>query len=268
MNDRFLEHTLTYDELSQAWKGLLNGSLKLQRQAVAVAAGVQVWRDMPSFTGMAESEMTSAIDNGYVVPGMDLKAGQRTIARRRARLSETEGELQVDLAIAGHDRPFLHRPKVKRQAGLTINFELAMRASTPASVLTDYAQWMASLVAGLQSKGFDLELNITSRARGVAMNGSGTATTVKVKRFGRRSDLKSWGAMLSPGGFRHLIFCARILTCEANGVAADPGFGGSFGPKWGLEYDPKARVLNVKVAAETSSFPKEQLDAELAALSI
>lgn len=264
-----LEHTLTYDELSQAWAGFMSGSFTLPGENGKNAAfqAEYTWRS-ERFCGMSPEAMSDAIDHGYVVPGMDVKTGRQTRDRRKSKLSEDEGELLVDLALSGHDRPYMHRPKVKRQAGLTINFELAMTAATPASVLSDYAQFMASLVAGMQAKGFDLAINVVSRAKQVGVKGEATQTTVKVKRFGKRSDLKSWGAMLSPGGFRMLIFCGRILTCHANDRVCDTGMGCSYGPAWGLAFDAKDRVLTVKCKASSSRFPREQLEAELAALPI
>src|SRR4051794_29854098 len=256
-----LEHTLTFDELSQAWLGMMDGS--------AYPAGQPslhgYWRSS-GFCGMSEDQMRDAIAHGYAVPGMDLKAGRQTRERRKARLSEDEGELQIDLALSGHDRPYMHRPRVKRQAGLKVNFELGFRASTPASVLIDYAKWMGSLITGLQARNFDLEVNVVSNASHVTTTGRGTRTVVRVKRFGKRSDMKSWGAMLSPGGFRMLVFAGRLLTCHKHGQTCTLEMGGSTGRSWGLEHDAKTNTLTVKVAASTQRFPREQLDRELSAL--
>lgn len=262
-----LEHTIAYSDLAQTWLALDESVDALpSRQQLA---GAQIRGFDKSFAGDTREEMRDRVSNGYLADGMTLKPGANTRPRRKLRFDE-EGEIQVDMALSGHDTPFLAWGKRERTPGLRLDVELAVRASTPPTVLTDYANWLSSLVAGLQSKGYDLEINVVSRANGVVFQTpkSRVDVGVRVKRFGRKSDLKSWGAILSPGGFRRLIFLARIMACEAHGKVASPGFGGSFGKSWGLELDPKTRTLTVKCAAQTTRFPREQLDAQLAELGI
>jgi hypothetical protein len=261
-----LEHTIGYADLAAAWTALDANLTSLpKRQQLA---GAQIRGFDKSFAGCTREDMRGWIDNGYVATGMKLKPAVNSRPRRKMRFAE-EGELQVDMALSGHDTPYLTWGKRTRTPGLKLKVELAVRGNTPAAVLKDYAEWLAALVAGMQGKGFDLEIDVVSRAKGV-VNGSTAQVDVgvRVKRFGRKSDLKSWGAIMSPGGFRHLIFLARILACEANGKPASPNFGGSFGPAWGLDFDANTRTLTVKCAAVSAEFPREEMDRQLAELRI
>jgi hypothetical protein len=261
-----LQHTLSYADLAEHWSAIdadLSAAPIRQRAAAAQIRGFD-----KGFAGCTAEEMRDWVAHGYLVPGMQVKPGASTRPRRKMRFDE-EGEIQVDLALSGHDMPFLNWGKRTRTPGLSLQVELAVRASTPASVLTDYAQWLASLVAGLQSRGFDLEIDVVSRAKQVVKDSRAQVDVgIRVKRYGRKSDLKSWGALLSPGGFRRLVFTARTMACEAHGKPCSSGFGGSFGPEWGLDFDPKTRTLTVKCAANTTRFPREEMDRQLGELKI
>jgi hypothetical protein len=261
-----LDHTIAYADLAAAWRALdadVTSMPSRQRPAAA-----QIPEFPKSFAGCTREEMRGWIDDGYLAAGMKLKPVTNTRPRRKMRFAE-EGELQVDMALSGHDTPYLTWGKRTRTPGLKLKVELAVRASTPAAVLKDYAEWLAALVAGMQGKGIDLEVDVVSRAKGVVKDSPQQVDVgVRVKRFGRKSDLKSWGAIMSPGGFRHLIFLARIMACEAHGKVASPGFGASFGPAWGVDFDEKARTLTVKCAAVSAEFPREEMDRQLAELRI
>jgi hypothetical protein len=200
------------------------------------------------------------------VPGLKVGPGAYSAPRVRMRHHEDEGELQFDRALAGDDRPFLRRERRERRPGLRLNIELNCRANVPAATIAAYAEWNARLIQGLQDRGFDLTIDVTSRAKQVTADGRPVDATIRVKSAGRTSTLKSWGALFGPGAFRMLVFTARILACEANGVACSPGMGGSFTPNWGLDFDEKSRTLTVRCAASLPSFPTAEMDAKLAAL--
>lgn len=261
-----LEHIVSYDDLTQAWKAIAAGTYSAPRQASAVAVTRSCWTEMAGWTGSTVEAMHERIDHGFTVPGLKLGAGHYSAPRVRMRHHEDEGELQFDRALAGDDRPFLRREKRQRRPGLRLNIELNCRANVPASTIAAYAEWNARLIQGLQDRGFDLTVDVTSRAKQVSAKGQQVDATIRVKSAGRTSSLKSWGALFGPGAFRHLIFTARILACEANGVACSESMGGSFTPNWGLDFDEKSRTLTVRCAASKPDFPTEEMDAKLAAL--
>ena len=261
------EHTIAYSDLAETWKAVTHKGVAAMPRRQAPAVG-QLNALPTDFAGCTVPQMDEWIDHGYKAAGMEIKPAANSRPRRKLRFDE-EGELQVDMALSGHDTPFLNWGKRTRTPGVKLKIELAVRATTPASVLRDYAEWLSALVAGMQGKGFDLEIDVVSRAKSVIAQSSAQVDVgIRVKKFGRKSDLRSWGAIFSPGGFRRLIFLARIMACEANGKVASSGFGGSFGPEWGVDFDPKTRTMTVRCAASTARFPREEMDRQLGELKI
>lgn len=263
-----LEHTVTFHEVTEAWEriaktGVLPG---MPRQAGTTRHMRTNWSGDASWVGTSIERMRDRIENGYVAPGMDVKAGRRTVERSRFKRHEDEGELQIGLALAGDDAPYLRRTKRPHIPGIQLVIEQHGRASVPVRVLTEYAEWVARLLAGLQAKGFDLQIDVLSRVQRGCREGQSIDARIRVKRFGRRSDLRSWGALFAPGGYRMLGFTARVLACEAHGKTSTPGMGSSFTPRWDLEWDEASRTLTVRNACESFSFDAAGMDAKLAAL--
>ena len=260
-----LSATLDFADVANGWRGMLDGSLKLSgKQAKAVAVQTDLWRSGDHFTGDSEAGMHDKLDNGYRVDGMRLK-GKNTRTRRRNKWSEENGELHYERVLAGEDAILRERaPRKNAQRAIKLEIELAVRANTPTSVLADYAVWIGKLITGLEGGGFQTQIDVVSRCRALTPAAKQFDTHIRVKQFGRKGSKRSWSALLSPGGFRHLVFCARILGCEQAGVPASSGMGASFGPAWDLNWDAKSRKLTVKCAAETQRFPAESMDAMLA----
>lgn len=261
-----LSATLDFADVAAAWKGFLDGSMSMSaKNRPAVATQIVVWESMPEFTGMERAEMARILDQGYRVPGMKLK-GRNTRQRRKLRYSEEAGEFQYDRAEIGEDLIYIDRtPRKNAQRAVKLEIELAVRADTPASVLGDYAIWLGKLITGLEGGGFQTQVDVVSRCRGLVIGSRAQFDThIRVKSFGKRGSKRSWSALLSPGGFRHLVFCARMLGCEQAGVQCSPGMGASFGPTWDLNWDRKQRKLTVKCAATTGRFPADEMDRKLA----
>jgi len=263
-----MEHTLDYTDLTDAWLEVADGRNPLHpRQAPGLDSLRAMWQQDPAWVGATVPEMKDRVKHGFTAAGMTLKPARNVRPRSKYRYAE-EGELQIDLALSGHDMPFLNRQPRKRQAGLKLDVELAVLGGTQASVLEAYGRWVAELIQGLQQRGADLEINIVSSARNVAGRPGVCTTRVRVKRFGRKSSLKSWGAIFSPSGFRMLIFLARTMTADKYGIACHAAMGGSFGPSFGVEFDPKDRHLTVKCGANAHTFPVDLMNEQLAELSI
>jgi hypothetical protein len=110
-----LTHTVGYADVAAMWTALADGGLGgLGARQRLAAAQIQSLPD--SFSGCTTAEMRDWVANGYVAPGMDVKPVRNARPRRKLRFAE-EGELQVDMALSGHDTPFLDWGKRTRTAG-------------------------------------------------------------------------------------------------------------------------------------------------------
>lgn len=258
-----LTANLDFADVARTWRAMVEGSYNPSRQRAALN---KIRIDNPDFRGASIAQMREWLDHGYQQEGIEVPTAAYVRPRRKLRFSEEGEDLMVDMALSGHDTPFLQWGKRDRRPGIRIDIELAMRATTPASVLRDYAAWLTKLATGLEASGYEMEVNVVSRCHSLYAGGDkGRADTyIKVKGANEVSDLNSWSAILSPGGFRMLVFMARVMNCEQNKVTAQPHMGGSFGPDWGLDWDPADRKLTVRCAASTDRFPAEQMDRALA----
>jgi hypothetical protein len=263
-----IERTMTYDEVAQMWRAICHGGAKLPFQGSTLERQRLGWQTADlSFYGGTLAQMTEHVDQGWLAPGMDLKPGKPQVERYRRRYDDMDGELDVDRALMGDDRYYVKRQPRVRQAGLQLNVQFNFLADTPASVLADYGQWVAELIAGLQGRSFDLQIDVFSQVNmAIKRQMQVVRTNIRVKRFGKRSSLKSWGALFSPTGYRNLGFCARMMACSEAKVMCANGMGSSIAPGWDVKLD--GRELTITCHAGGSRFPRELMDAKLAGLSI
>jgi hypothetical protein len=264
-----IEHTMGYDEVAQTWRAIVHDDRHLTHQTAAIAVLKPGWVGGRGFFGATAAEMTDWVDHGRLVPGMAIKATSEAARRMKIRWNDFDGELDVERMLEGDDRPFALRERRKRQAGLALRLQYNFLGSVPAEVLADYAQWTAELIAGLQGQACDLQIDVYSTVSMLFSGRPGRVTTnIRVKRFGKRSSLKSWGALFSPSGYRMLGFTARMMACSAHKLPCSTNMGASVAPGWGITLDEKTRTLTVTTSPSGSVFPRELMDAKLAALRI
>jgi hypothetical protein len=216
-----------------------------------------------TFAGDSIEGMRDKLANGYSVPGQKIH-GKNTRDRRRLRYSEDDGDLEYGRILAGDDAIYVKRSPRKRQRGIKLEVELGFRGGVPPSVIADYAVWLGELISGLEGGGFQTQIDVASRCTN-AVRGARLDALIRVKRFGQRGSMKSWSALLSPGGFRHLVFTARLLAADKAGQACK-SMGGSIHPSWDLSWDPKDRKLTVRCNSNAGSFPAADMSAKLAAI--
>lgn len=261
---RTIEHTLEYSDVAQTYLKLTAGENPLPSQRIAVRTLRQIWAE-GGWVGATITEMTERINKGWEVPGMRINAGAPAQNRLKWSRNDEDGELDVEAALAGEDLIYVKRTPRKRNPGLVLNIDYAARANVNVNVLAQYGAWIAELVAGLQTRGADLQISIFSSA---SWSGVTVKSNVRVKRFGRKSSLKSWGAVFSPAGYRTLGFTARAMACAAHGVALSETYGASTSKGYGVEFDPKTRTLTISCDPQARSFPRERMAAQLAALKL
>lgn len=265
-----IESTMTYDDVAQTWRGIVHDRRQIPGQARAQNTLLDGWRDQPDHYGATLAQMTDWVDHGRLADGMTIKASPPSFDRQKLRFNDFDGELDVERLLDGDDRPFRLREKRQRQRAVRLAIQYNFRSNVDPSVLAAYAHWCAELIAGLQSGSFDLQIDVFSDVKMEILKATRPVrTNIRVKRFGKRSSLKSWGALFSPAGFRMLGFTARLMACHEHGVPCNPNMGASQAPGWGLSFDEETRTLTINTnASEGVRFPKEMMDTKLAALKV
>jgi hypothetical protein len=183
--------------------------------------------------------------------------------RRRINFAE-EGELDLPLAWSGHDYPYLAWEERKQKPGMQVDVELAFLASTPVKTITEYGAWVASVLARLETDGYDLAVNVLSPSEsGVFNRARQTEAKIIVKREGEASDFTEWSALFAPGAFRWLCFTTRAMCCQKWGTRLSDGYGHSYNSGWGVEFDETTRTLTFRRPANAPTFPREMMEQAL-----
>lgn len=140
-------------------------------------------------------------------------APQRNRRRRRAHWSADDGDVDVGRLYGGSDEFYLTRGARDSRPGMTVEVEYAFASIVGAKVIEQYGAWVASLIGTLESKGYDLEVALSSTVDNAWARGSERMVTrVVVKQRNEVSDFASWSVLFSPTGFRHLFFTALGLA--------------------------------------------------------
>lgn len=240
----------------------------------AIANSASGWHEdrKSDWTGCSLKEMRDWLANGYT--SKDFAQAGSYIPKRKKRSLRfgEEGELQVDLALSGHDFPFLDWEQRERKPGMRIVVDLCFSCGTTSKAITKYAAWVAGLLGSFEAQGYDLEVDVAfpvyglfSGESGYTDSGNRTNTLVRVKRANEASDFTEWSAMFSPGGFRMLGFFAMGLVAQKTkkklsyciGYPADNG--------WSCDFREQERTLYLWTPNSGNSPPIDRLNEELVA---
>lgn len=264
-----MDITIPYPAVRDTYKRLAKGDTSGITSQPALGTLSSIWKAdrQSSFFGAKTAQVIGWVDNGYTPK--DFTQPIRPPAapkRRRMRYSEDEGELHIELALSGSDRPFVEpyvtRPK---RAGFRVQIGMQISASVDAKHIAQYGEWIAGMLQRFETEGLDVSVDITSTVREWTVNGTTRDTIcVRVKEIGERNDFRSWSALFSPAGFRTLVFTAYGLAADKIGKKADIGFGyPDAGKAWDVRYDPSERVLYVQCPGQFSEFPAELMTTKL-----
>lgn len=215
-----------------------------------------------SFKGATADEMFDWIQNGYSAP--EFSAGEDYSPQRDEQtiVFGEEGELDLTLAWSGHDYPYLQWTPEERKPGIRIEAQMNWSAFVNPSVLAEYGAWLAGLLNGLETQGYDIELDLVSIQHHLytdTRDPDVDKTTVRVKRENELTDFTEWSCMFSPGGFRHLFFTAYALGAHKLGKQINMGYGKPLGKGFIAEYDVDTATLFIGVNSSATSFPAEDM---------
>lgn len=260
-------HTVAWSDVRDEYVALVDGKVSSQPTGKQLAAR---WRkdERADWTGCTKAQMKEWLRIGYKAPEFKLASLVNSGPEGAGKFQFGEdGEMLIDLALSGFDYPFLTREPIAPEPGMHIIAGISMSSSTNVRVIAEYGAWIAGLLYKLETDGVDVALDVENRAKGSWTNRPNTyvCTRIRVKREGELSDFTSWSALFSAGGFRKLMFTAKVLVAQRAGQKLKGDLGSpASGTAWSVAYDPNTNTLRIACPPNATSFPAEEMDRQLA----
>lgn len=262
------ENTLDYFEVKDLYIKAISGEkiCQLINNNQVMNQYVAGWKKGGSFYGPTANQLIEWLHSGYRQPGLVLDPPIDPIRKRRRIRFADEGELQLDLAWSGHDYPFLVWDERDIMPGMKVLIRENFRSDVPVNISIEYNRWILRALIALEESGIDLEVSIFIHNQHCLVGDSGeTRHYIRVKKVGEQTDFLSWSPMLSPGGFRHLVFLADIIAADVNkkNIQSSLGNGTNGNEKWDVIFDKEEGELQFKCPYTPRSFPEAEMDLRL-----
>lgn len=257
----------TWGELKAAFLTALENPSKVFKRAGNVrnynSLKRQTWEGNPRWTGCTIADMKDWLANGFQSDSF-LNIGEMIEARPRRRIKYSEeGEFQYDLMRSGFDYPFLEWEKRERKPGLRLDIPYTFVCMTGATLIAEFARWLAKVTYTLETEGYDLEIGIRFDSESVGPRHPKQAIRIVVKEANQAQDYAQWSALFSPGGWRMLGFTALIQAADDIGCDSDSGLGYGLNRNvhsWGMDFNSDSRTLKLQVPWSPRDFPAEMMD--------
>jgi hypothetical protein len=218
-----------------------------------------------SWVGDSVAGMRKKIRDGYNPPELvNIEKYTPMSDRRRIRPAEEGNEIDFTRAWSGDPTPFAEWELRKSKPGMRIVAEMSMHCGTPAAILADYGAWIAGIMHGLETQGYDIELDVALTVKSLMTDdGYGdenlSAAMIRVTDEGEYSDFEEWSALFSPGGFRILGFVAFGMLADKVGKQAETSLGYPTGSKWDTTWNPSEQTLTISCPNGAHNFPADDL---------
>lgn len=225
------------------------------------------WRTGGSFYGPSMEEMAPRLRQGYEFDSTIAPQKLPDVAYDRPRpryTDDSEGEFNYDLYYQGETEYFLNKPKRKSVGGIRIRAEYVFAAGVSHQMITEYAQWLGTVIQSLQARGFDLEIELFSRVESCYRKAGKPWSSedrhyIRVSRFGERIMPWDWSALFSPGGYRHFMFATMMLPAEETELNVAEGLGHTLAGAWDIKWHPRERVIEITNDSRGYTFPAEDM---------
>jgi hypothetical protein len=264
MDDKADVFEVEYGEVARYFEAMKATNGKHTKQA---GFRDRIWKNMQEkgangekWYGASVEQTLGWINTGYHLPGLsailNMDRGELEVPRRRLKFSDEEGELQVDLALSGHDQPLIEWERRTTKRGIRIVADISMSCMTKSSTIKDYLAWLVRTVVAFEERGETVELAIAMPCTNLGPDrGSGKVLTIiNLKGADEAFDVKAWTAMFSPAGMRHLGFTALYMHGEAHGFQCNSALGYPVGTQWSCEYDETTATLNIGCPSSPNNF--------------
>lgn len=262
------ERTVIFDyaEVKAKWLSLYNGdSWKSQPGMESAIQNYRKGQPNASWYGATPDQMAEWLRNGFTSP--EFPVGDDYMPRREARrmVFGEEGELDLTLAWSGHDYPYLDWERVERKPGIRIIADLDFNGMVRPAVIAEYGAWLAGLLSGLETMGYDIELDLRTRGNNFTHSDPNTVYNIicRVKRENELSDFAEFSPLFSPSGFRMLIFTMFGMAMDSVGYQINGGLGRAVGNAFTANYDADTGTLDIRTNSTSSSFPMEDMTARV-----
>jgi hypothetical protein len=223
----------------------------------------------PNWTGYTKGQFERWLAHGYETSAIHgLSEFIPPIRDKRKFVFAEEGdEFHFDIAASGGDNFMSHFTTREQIPGLSLDIGIGFRAGVSAEILNAYLIWICRVAFSIESAGIDLEITLRNNSENVFRQtyGARYSTVIRVKKENEVSDFLSWSAMLSPAGFRGLVFFAKALHADSRGYDVSTGMGSSIGSPWKVEFNPEDRRMVFDCPHKPYSFPEADMQSQLLA---
>jgi hypothetical protein len=272
MAPKFREHTVTVEQLREAWGKIQAGQNPLSAKQRALAPCVNgSWRGstVDSWIGCSGEQMNGWLCEGYYVEGDELPqlaSSDTEIFRRKRRYTDEGGEMIWERVMDREEKWQVTRDRAPQRRGMKIRACFDFNCETNARIMRDYFAWILQIIDQAERQGIspDVELFIETRGSFQGEDGKYDRICIPVVKAGELVDTVAWRAFLTRGGFRTLGFLALGLIGDRTRKSLTGGLGSACGTKWDVTMD-EDRTLTIHAPGDADRFPLSEMNTKLAA---
>lgn len=262
--------TITPGEIRETWARIQTGEARpfkrahpgILRDCVTAYGGIKVDR----WIGASGAQIQDRLEHGYDVAGKDniRVSGSDGYVAPSWDYSEDEGDLVVDMALAGEELYRVQWVDNDAPKSLTIKVCMGMASSASADVIGAYMEWTLKVIDAAVRDGYVPSITLWAGAKGGLVGREDFRVEIPLAEPGEVMDVTSWRAYLTPGSFRSLGFVAFGLAADKLKKTLVEGYGSPMNKGWGVTFDAQTSTLEVACPITAGDFPEELMDRQLA----
>lgn len=245
--------------------GYVDNNFDLQINRDKVSALITGWGKKSKFNGGYTCVDTLRwIRKGYHLPGNEIEDTNIVPLREKRVLinSDTEGDYHHERFISGEDNFYSYMTKRDRVPAVSVDAALQFTCNVDNKTIELYGRWLLQHLVELEYSGVDSGVSISSRTRGMHSGEKDTTPsryTISVKEPNEVNDYLQWSALLSPTGFRHIMFLFYLKGADMLGKDCVSYLGYPVESKWACNYVPQWERIETDSNAHGAAFPQMQM---------
>jgi len=246
--------------------GRIESNFHIERNVNQVKTFVKQWeRGQKWDGGCSSADTVRYLEKGYNITGYEIEdAGISPLRKKRAmKFSDSEGDYNHDLFISGVDNYYSEMSRRDRTPGVDIKFGIAFVCTQSGDIIVEYEKWMLKSLVDLEASGIDFTLMFQTKLRDPFQDHSLGELTLNiiVKRENEATDFNEWSALLSPGGFRQIIFLAIILAADRAGKVVHSYLGYPVpNDAYSVDYNYKTEAIYINNSTSHAVFSESKMN--------